>query len=206
MKKLLIPFFIVFIGFTVNAQQKAAKADYGALEKLVLPNKAEVDAKYERYQDSLKDATYNTPEVQKLIQDAKYIEYADMKKRKRAVEAEMKVRGLTEQLNTMVYEKGEELYGPIYRMNDLIKTVAADNGYDMCFLYGPKGIFDVAYKDPSLKTQLMNSLTDCAKKKSEETGNKNMVALGEECQEELLNPLIDNSVDITQLIIQKLGK
>ena len=78
-------------------------------------------------------------------------------------------------------------------------------GLDLFFLFGPNGVESVEYKDVETNSNFQNSIVDCARKK----GFSNQADYNEKlnmCSREILSPLMQNSVDITELVIQELKK
>ena len=189
-----------------TAQQKAARADYSYLGSFAIPNAAEIQAEFARFQDSLTNALDAQYGIKQLEEDAKNASSSDEPTRIKALSAREKLSRIQNYIDEASIERGTKLYKPFKDLTDLIVNVTARNGYDLCFLYGPNGVNDLVYKDPYMQEEVLGNIYACAKKGAANKSEAELTAHNQECQSKILNPLLENSVDITMLIKDAMGK
>ena len=206
MKNFLIPVFLLLVSFTLQAQNKASRANLGYLEGVVAIDVLGIQTKYKEFNDSLQDALQKKYNTKQLEEDSKYTNSSDEEIRQKAITAREQIEWISNYYNDVSFQKMEILYKPITDFRELIKTVAVENGYDLCFLYRSDGVSDMIYKDYETEQALRANIFNCAKKRGGDESEQAMQAKANECQNEILGPLLETSVDITELIAEKLGK
>lgn len=206
MKNLILLSLLLFMAIPTTAQQKAARADYSYLESFAIPNAAEIQAEFARFQDSLTNALDVQYGIKQLEEDAKYANSGDEPTRIKALSARDKLSRIQNYIDEASIERGSTLYKPFSDLKDLIVNVTSRNGYDLCFLYGPNGVNDLVYKDPYMQEEVLGNIYACAKKGAANMSEAELTAHNQECQNKILNPLLENSVDITMLIKDAMGK
>lgn len=194
-----------------SAQQKAARADYTQIKALIPYSSTELEAQHKQFQDSLMQALERQYDIKKLEEEANIFknqqEYnaGDEATQLKFTEAQEKLQKISDYYSQAVSENASKLYKPFLDLSEEIRQIIAKNGYDLIFLFGPNGVESVEYKDVETYSNFQNSIVDCARKK----GFSNQADYNEKlnmCSREILSPLMQNSVDITELVIQELKK
>ncbi|WP_374957972.1 hypothetical protein [Gilvibacter sp.] len=209
-KRLTILLLLGLVGIT-NAQTNSAKADFSQIKALIPYSSAELEAQQKQFQDSLMQALERQYDIKKLEEEANIFknqqEYnaGDEATQLKFTEAQEKLQKISDYYNQAVSQNASKLYKPFLDLSQKIRQIIAKNGYDLIFLFGPNGVESVEYKDVETYSNFQNSIVDCARKK----GFSNQADYNEKlnmCSREILSPLMQNSVDITELVIQELKK
>lgn len=204
MKKLLLP-LIVLLTLCATAQN-GSKANYTYLKEAAGINISEIEAAYAKFQDSLNKAIETSPKVKALQADYELRTSTNQEDLTKANLAEQQLELIKGQIDQLVYNRTQQLLQPLTKLQNTIKAVIVEKGYEICFLYNEQGIEELVYDNERSENEDNYQIKQCAKKKAREADVSDPMQYVNVCQDELLQPVLLESVDITTLVEQRLKK
>lgn len=205
MKRLLLLLIIVFAGLEAQAQDYAAKVNTDYLTKLAIPNYAAKYAAFQKYHDSIKQATVNDPRYQELAQQSKLMNSSNPQEAetgKNATEQLLKIDG---RLQRNVQEDYSKKFRKIFAISDEIVNMLKQDGYTVAFVFNDKGVKDFIYPDSKSQARWDTALTQCVEGKEKANTSMQRQESIFQCKQEVFGSLLEKSTDITLDIKDRLG-
>ncbi|WP_374960063.1 hypothetical protein [Gilvibacter sp.] len=173
--------FLAMISHTSLAQYnvKAARVNYPLLEKIVQPNKAELQLQLDSYIDSL-----NT-----------------------TLSGKERTRDLENYTNNLIALKKQELFYKTYRLNELITTIAKTKDCDVAFLMSADdefiGFLFVPNREIQFKLLANNCAAEYMKNAQEKVDDETLYY---SCLKAIFDRMLPESTDITERVTEILNK
>ena len=208
MKGILLALLLIISVGRSSAQYKTARVNTDELISRVYPEFASEFLAFQEHIDNL----YND-----LEQDEKIKGYLQTIQDNDSSSEEAQIELLTAQQEiTQIQNRMSDLSQQIYlerfgerlsRLNELVTAYQSENALDLIFDFSSQGMGEIRFLSQELQNAIEKTLGDCVAMPEGLDADQYRTELDKRlppCQEKILKPLLDQSMDVTDLIIQSL--
>ena len=214
MNRIVFALCLLIFGSSLQAQTKGARADFGYLSNLAVPDFKAKQAAFKVYTDSMETALDSNPEFIALKEKSKQINDSDQDVAEAGYKAELKMSEMKDAVSAQVSQAYREQFGELNVMVQTVYEVLGQSDYSFVALYEDGELQDYIFKDRATQGDYGQRIYKCAVAKGIDSGTIDLMAqaslseaqmeianaLMEECKKELLDPFIANDADITAVI------
>ena len=206
MKNAFLFFALVVSVGIANAQYKTARVDTDLLTRSVYP---EFESEFQAFQKHI-DSLYTSLEQDEQIKG--YLQTIQANDRSNE-EAQMKLATAMQEINRIqnrMTDVSRQIYmerfgDKMNRLNELINTYQSENAFDLVFDFSSQGMDDTRFISQEVQNAVQKSIADCMGMPEGLDADQYRVELDKRlppCQEKILKPLLDASVDITEQVVK----
>ena len=219
MRIVLLLFITIVLIQPLSGQNKTAKVNIEYLRDMVMPDFDERVKDLEQHMDSVTTVMMNMEQVKQWqldIERESWVArpgYEDAKKeaekKAKAQEAREGMSRLENKFQDIYSIEQKKRFKAYYDMRDRIISYKQNNDFDLVFEYGATGVMNILYKDMDQERRMKEQIQKCVKlpeglSQAEQQAEFNKQA--KQCEFQVMGPLWDEGIDITEDIALELRK